>query len=61
MRHDENAKPRLAGRGKRSLWQWVAFVNYRFALEGASTCLPLWPVAVDGAGSVLALLWGGLQ
>ena len=53
------AKPRLAGRGiARLLWWAVASYSYVIALEGASACLPLWPVAVDGARGFVALLWG---
>jgi len=56
------AKPRLAGRGfARLLWWAVASFNYVIALEGASARLPLWPVAVDGAAGVVALLWGGTR
>ena len=53
------AKPRLAGRGfARLLWRAVAPFNYLVALAGASACLPFWPVAVDGARGLVALLWG---
>ena len=56
------AKPGAATPGfARLLWQALASFDYLVALAGASACFPLWPVAVDGAGGVVALLWGGLQ
>ena len=59
MSDDGYAKPRLAGRGlARVLWRAVARFNYLVALAGASACLPLWPVAMDGARGLVALLWG---
>ena len=60
MSNVRNAKPGAGTPGfARSLCWWVATFNYVIALEGASTCLPLWPVAVDGAAGLVALLWGG--
>ena len=62
MSDGRNAKPGAATPGfARSLCGWVASFNYLVAVAGASACLPFWPVAVDGAGSVMALLWGGLR
>ena len=57
-----NAKPGAGTPGfARRLWRAVALSNYLVGLAGASDCCPLWPVAVDGARSVLALFWGGLR
>ena len=62
MSDGRNAKPGAGTPGfARLLWRAVASFNSLVALAGASACLPFWPVAVDGAGSVMALLWGGLR
>ena len=56
------AKPRRAGRGfAQSTWRLVAPLPYRIGLAGANACHPFRPVALDGAGNGVALLWGGLQ
>ena len=43
-----------------STWRLVASLPYRIGLAGANACLPILPVAMDGAGYGLALFWGGL-
>ena len=54
-----NAKPGAGTPGfARVLWRAAASFNYLMALAGASACLPLWPVSVDGARGVVALLRG---
>lgn len=57
-----NAKPGRDGPGfAQSTWRLVAFSLYRIGLAGANACLPLLPVALDGAGYGAALLWGGVR
>ncbi len=52
-------KPRLAGRGfAQSTRTLLAYPSYRIGTAGANACLPLLPVAFDGAGRGAALLWG---
>lgn len=64
MRHAQtgNAKPGAGtpGFARSALWRLVAFPLYPIGLAGANACLPFLPVALDGARSGLALLWGGL-
>ena len=44
-----------------STWWLVASFPYRIGTAGANACFPLLPVAMDGAGYGVALLWGGLS
>lgn len=56
------AKPGAGTPGfARLLWWAVATFTYRMGPASANACLPFLPVALDGAGCGLALLWGGLQ
>ena len=60
MSDGRNAKPGAGPPGfARLLWRAVASFNYLMALAGASASITLWPVAVDGARGVVALLRGG--
>jgi len=58
----KNAKPRLAGRGfAQSILRLFISLNYRVGPASANACIPILPVALDGARFGVAMLWGGLQ
>jgi len=59
MTNGKYAKPGAVTPGfARLLWRAVASVPYRFGLAIATNCVPLFPVAFDGAASLLAAFWG---